>query len=259
MVSATATPAGHRPTADLTRMLPAGMPPAPRLGAGTPAKADAAAATPAARAPAAALLEGIPGARPGVTFARDQEIVADGTPATECWDILSGCVRLVSLTDDGRRQVTDLLFPGDILGLEALDTFDYSAEAITAATLRRVPRRAVEGRAAADAAFACTLRRMMAERMRATRARLVMLGRMSATQRIAHFLLEMQARIGTPGSADFELPMNRSDIADYLGLTIETVCRGLTDMRRRQLIAVSRTRITLRDASALPAALEHLH
>ncbi|GAN77229.1 transcriptional regulator cAMP-binding AadR/Crp/Fnr [Acidisphaera rubrifaciens HS-AP3] len=217
------------------------------------------AATPSARAAATTLLDGLPGARPGVTFARDQEIVADGTPAHACWEILSGCVRLVSLTDDGRRQVTDFLYPGDIIGLEALDTFDYSAEAVTRATLRRVPRGAIESRAATDAAFAGALRRMLAERMRAARARLVLLGRMSAAQRIAHFLLEMQARIGTPGSPTFDLPMNRSDIADYLGLTIETVCRGLTDMRRRHLIAVSRTHITLRDAAALPAALEQLH
>lgn len=234
-------------------------PPAPVPAVDRAAMPAAAVPPPSARRTATLLLEGLPGARPGVTFARDHEIVADGAAANDYWEILGGCVRLVSLTDDGRRQVTDFLFPGDIVGLEALDTFDYSAEAVTAATLRRVPRSAVEGRAACDAAFAATLRRMMAERMRTARARLVLLGRMSAAQRIAHFLLEMQARIGTPGSAAFDLPMNRSDIADYLGLTIETVCRGLTDMRRRRLIGVTRTHITLRDASALPAVWEHLH
>ena len=82
----------------------------------------------------------------------------------------------------------------------------------------------------------------------------MLLGRKTAAERIASFLLEMSERLISPGEAVIELPMSRADMADYLGLTIETVCRGLTELRRQGTIAVERTRVAIRDSRALALA-----
>jgi len=185
---------------------------------------------------------------------RDEEIVAQGDPAGYCYLVVSGCVRTVKLMEDGRRQIGEFLFPGDLFGWEALDEHDFAAEAVTPVTLRRYPRRNLEGRADHDRDFARRLREIAAGQLRAGRERMVLLGRKTASERIASFLLEMAGRMSANGRASIELPMGRADIADYLGLTIETVCRGLTQLRRHGTITVERANIVICDRSALGAA-----
>jgi CRP-like cAMP-binding protein len=185
---------------------------------------------------------------------RDEEIVAQGDPAGYCYLVVSGCVRTVKLMEDGRRQIGEFLFPGDLFGWEALDEHDFAAEAVTSVTLRRYPRRNLEARADRDRDFARRLRDIAAGQLRAGRERMVLLGRKTASERIASFLLEMAGRMNSNGRASIELPMGRSDIADYLGLTIETVCRGLTQLRRHGIIAIERANIVICDRSALGAA-----
>jgi CRP/FNR family nitrogen fixation transcriptional regulator len=204
-----------------------------------------------------------------VRFERDSEIIAQGAAVEYCYQIVSGCVRTVRLLEDGRRQVGEFLFPGDVVGWETVDEHEFAAEAVTAATLRRLPVRAVEDQADTDHAFAQMLRRYMAGQVRVARGRLVLLGRKTASERIASFLLEMHVRLQTlePSSQEdcqagmlLDLPMSRQDVADYLGLTTETVCRGLSELRRLGMIDTRRTRIAICDLRALGlAGSDRLH
>ena len=189
-----------------------------------------------------------------VSARRDEEIVAQGEGAENCYVVASGCVRTVRLMDDGRRQIGEFLFPGDLFGWEALEVHEFGAEAVAPATLRRYPRRSLEELADLDRNFARRLRELAARQLRAGRERVVLLGRKTASERIASFLLEMAERTNSDGQALIELPMARADIADYLGVTIETVSRQLTELRQRGLIAVERAKIEIRDRRGLGAA-----
>jgi CRP/FNR family nitrogen fixation transcriptional regulator len=185
---------------------------------------------------------------------RDEEIISQGEPAEYCYEVVSGCVRTVRLLEDGRRQVGEFLLAGDIFGWDTGDEYEFGAEAVTAVVLRRVRLSAIEDRASRDLDFAQRLRAFSTAQIRQTRGRLVLLGRKTASERVASFLLEMADRLHLTGAPVIELPMNRGDIADYLGLTIETVCRELTDLRHQGTIAVERARISVLDARALARA-----
>jgi CRP-like cAMP-binding protein len=185
---------------------------------------------------------------------RDEEIVAQDDPAVCCYLIVSGCVRMVQLLEDGRRQVGEFLFAGDLFGVDTMGTYDFSAEAVTPVTLRRYTRRDVEALADSDRDVARQLREITCGRLRAGRELVVMLGRKTASERIATFLMQMAARANPDRRAMVELPMSRSDMADYLGLTIETVCRRLTRLRQQQTISLNGTTVTIRDRQALAEA-----
>lgn len=185
---------------------------------------------------------------------RDEEIVAQADPAGYCYLVVSGCARTVKLMEDGRRQVGEFLLPGDLFGWEALEEHDFGLEAVSAAALLRYPRAALYALADRDRDFTRRLRELTAGQLRAGRERMVLLGRKTAAERIASFLLEMAERIRPEAGTMIELPMSRADMADYLGLTIETVCRGLTQLRTQRVIAVERSRIVILDRRALGAA-----
>jgi len=187
-------------------------------------------------------------------FDRGAEIVAQGETAKYCFQLVSGCVRTVRLLEDGRRHIGEFLLAGDVFGWEAADTHEFAAEAVTPVSLRRIPLSSVEERADKDRVFAQWLRRLVARQVRVTRARLVTLGRKTAAERIASFLLEMHERLQCPGKVVIQLPMSRADMADYLGLTIETVSRGITELRRNGMIAVERSCFAIRDPHALGLA-----
>ncbi len=196
-----------------------------------------------------------PLARHGVTVCadRNEEIFVEGETAKYCYCVIRGCVRTVKLLEDGRRQVGEFMLPGDLFAVESLDAYDFAAEAVTDVKLRRYPRAALEAAADRDRCLARRLRERSADRLRSARDRMVMLGRRTAAERIAGFLLEMADRRNMDASGLLDLPMNRTDMADHLGLTIETVCRGLTDLRRHGTIAIDRARIAIRDPRALGA------
>ena len=186
-----------------------------------------------------------------MTVHREKEIHGQGEDAECCYRILSGCVRTVKLMEDGRRQVGEFLVAGDLLGFDTLGTFDFAAEAVSDAVLRRYPRRMVDALGESNVALIRRLRHVMAASLRVAQTRLVMLGRKTATERIASFLLEMGERLPRTQPDVLDLPMGRTDIADHLGLTIETVCRVLAHLRREGTIAINRGSITLRDTRAL--------
>lgn len=188
-----------------------------------------------------------------VAIQRDHEIHGQGDTAEYCWRILSGCVRTVKLMEDGRRQVAEFLFAGDLLGLDDLGTHDFGAEAVTDVTLRRYPRRMVEALADSHAALARRLRSMALTNLRNAHERMVMLGRKTAVEKVASFVLEMERRATAPGRKVVEVPMSRTDVADHLGLTVETVCRILAHLKREGAVVLHRTGVEVLDRAALRA------
>ncbi len=182
-----------------------------------------------------------------VTVQREHEIHGQGASAEYCWRILSGCVRTVRLMEDGRRQVGEFLFAGDIFGLDDLAIHEFAAEAVTDVKLRRYPRRMVEALAESRPALARRLRALTLNNLHTAHERMMLLGRKSAMERLASFVLEMDRRSATPGRATLDLPMSRTDIADHLGLTVETVCRVLAHLKREGTLGISRSGVELHD------------
>jgi CRP-like cAMP-binding protein len=185
-----------------------------------------------------------------IQVGRDHEIHGEGEPADWCYKVVSGCVRTVKLLEDGRRQVGEFLLAGDMFGLDAIDSYDFAAEAVTDAVLRRYPRRMVEALAESHAALARRLREMAMANLRTANSRLVLLARGTASERIACFLLEMAQRVGSVAEL-LDLPMNRADMADHLGLTVETICRVLAQMKKDGIVGATRTGVEIRNRRAL--------
>jgi CRP-like cAMP-binding protein len=186
-----------------------------------------------------------------VSLPHDREIHVEGNKAEFCYRIIAGCVRMVKLMEDGRRQIGEFLMAGDLLGFDALDCYDFTAEAVTDVVLRRYPRRMVDALAGTNLMLARRLRDMVSVSLRLAHTRLVLLGRKTASERMASFLLEMAERLPHLRPNVFELPMGRTDIADHLGLTIETVCRLLGHLRRDGTIAIDRGNVSIRNMRAL--------
>jgi CRP/FNR family nitrogen fixation transcriptional regulator len=188
-------------------------------------------------------------------FARDREIYAEGDRGGWWFRVVSGTVRIAKLLADGRRQIVDFCFAGDSFGLEAAELRRFSAEAVSDAIVLRLPRAATERLIEENPAVARHLRNEMLKGLEAAQHRLYLLGRMTACERVAAFLLALSEHDDTRRRV--ALPMCRSDIADYLGLTVETVCRVLSDFKRRRLIAASDPhRLELLDRQALAAIAE---
>jgi CRP/FNR family nitrogen fixation transcriptional regulator len=195
-----------------------------------------------------------------VVVQREHEIHGQGAAAEYCWRILSGCVRMVKLMEDGRRQVADFLFAGDLLGLDDLGTYDFAAEAVTDVKLRRYPRRMVEALADSHAGLARRLRVLALGNLRNAHERMVTLGRKTAVEKIAAFVLEMDRRGMSPGRKVTEVPMSRTDVADHLGLTVETVCRILAQLKRDGTVLLHRAGVEVLDRVTLCAlACESRH
>jgi CRP/FNR family nitrogen fixation transcriptional regulator len=195
-----------------------------------------------------------------LAFRRDQEIYGQDDRADHWFRVISGSVRTVKLLADGRRQVAEFLLPGELFGFEALDTHDLAAEALEAALVMRYPRTAVETLAQHSPQLSNRLRQAAAARLRHAQARMLLLGCMTAPERISTFLLQMSDRAPVSAEGRFELAMSRRDIADFLGLTIETVSRTLTMLRRDGTIRIARRiRIEIRDRDALAAMTGALH
>jgi CRP-like cAMP-binding protein len=185
-------------------------------------------------------------------FTRDQEIYAEGAPGAAWFKVVSGTVRISRLMADGRRHVAEFRFAGDSFGFELGEQRGFSAEAVTDVTVLRLPVVATERLIEDIPALARHLREEMLKSLEAAQHRLLLLGRMTASERVATFLIGLAERDDTHRRV--ELPMSRCDIADHLGLTVETVCRVLSDFKRRRLIAAPDAhRIELLDRQALVA------
>lgn len=186
-----------------------------------------------------------------VSVRRDGEIYCQGDQAAFCYRVVSGCVRMVKLMEDGRRQVGEFLMAGDLIGFDIIGSYDFAAEAVSDVVLRRYPRQAVDALVERNFTLARWLREAASISLRMAYARLVLLGRKTASERIASFLLEMVERMPQQKPGTLDLPMSRTDMADHLGLTIETVCRVLAHLRRDGTLSIDRGCIVVRDQVSL--------
>jgi CRP-like cAMP-binding protein len=182
-------------------------------------------------------------------FGRNAEIYGENERADYLYKVISGSVRTYKVLNDGRRQIGAFYLPGDVFGLEVGDEHTFSAEAIIESKVLVIKRSVLVALAARDNGVARRLWAMTAGELQRAQGHIMLLIK-TAQERVAGFLLEMSARAPTGNEVD--LPMSRQDIADYLGLTIETVSRTLTQLENAATIAVpSSRRIVLRNRGAL--------
>jgi CRP/FNR family nitrogen fixation transcriptional regulator len=182
-------------------------------------------------------------------FARNSEIYGENEPADYLYKVLSGTVRSYKVLVDGRRQIGGFYLPGDMFGLEIGDEHTFSAEAITDCKIIVIKRSALLALATTDNEVARQMWQLTARELQRAQDHVLVLIK-SAQERVAGFLLEMADR-ASEGEA-VELPMSRQDIADYLGLTIETVSRTLTQLEKSATIELPTSRrIVLRNRPAL--------
>ena len=181
-----------------------------------------------------------------------ETVFAEGDEADSVYEVVHGMLRLYKLLPDGRRLITGFLSAGHLLGIAPEGICVYTAEALTEVTLCRYKRAAFERLIDEVPGFAKRLLAMTSHELRAAQDRMLLLGRKSATEKVASFLLLMADRHGNVGMNEVDVPMTRSDIADFLGLTIETVSRTLTKLRQDGLIALATSaRIALLDRGRL--------
>jgi CRP/FNR family transcriptional regulator, nitrogen fixation regulation protein len=184
-------------------------------------------------------------------FAKDEEIFAEGDRAAFFYKVVSGAVRTSKLLSDGRRQIDAFHLPGDIFGIESGEEHRFTAEAVQDCKVVAYRRCSLDALAVTDAAFSRQVVGAMLRSLERAQDHMLLLGRKSALEKIATFLLDLSGRLSEDGHLD--LPMSRIDIADHLGLTIETVSRTLTHLEREKVIEVPahRRSIVLRNTAAL--------
>jgi CRP/FNR family nitrogen fixation transcriptional regulator len=184
-----------------------------------------------------------------VRFRRDVEIQAEGEPGEYFYQVETGAVRTYKLLSDGRRQIIAFNLPGDVIELEAGRGYRLSAAAAATSLITVAKRSAIVAMAQRSPDLATEIWRRIASDLQFAQEQLLALGRKNADERVASFLLHMSDR--SASRPMIELPMGRRDIADYLGLTVETVARSLTQLASTAAIRRSRRQIRLCNRSAL--------
>jgi CRP/FNR family transcriptional regulator len=186
-------------------------------------------------------------------LAAKEHVFCEGDARTQVFRIEEGVVAVYKTLADGRRQIIDFAYPGDLIGLGVLGEHVLSAQATCPAKVRCLSAPALERMAEADAGLALKLYKSVCQELAAARSLLVSVGQRSAMERVAAFLVDLHRRTATSGSTTIVLSMRRSDIADLLGLTIETVSRTITKLREMGVIDIEQggTRVNLRDFSRL--------
>lgn len=185
-----------------------------------------------------------------VPYARNVEIFGEGEPAEYVYKVIEGAIRTYNILDDGRRQIGAFYLPGDVFGLETGTIHRYSAEAIVNSQVIVVKRSKLLDLANREARVARNLWTLTAQELQHSRDLISTLGKKSAVQRVVSFLLEMDERSAARDL--IRLPMSRQDIADYLGLTLETVSRTFTHLEHQDAIELAGARsVILRNRSTL--------
>ena len=184
------------------------------------------------------------------SYKKDEEIYGEGEPSEYVYQVIRGAVRTYKLLNDGRRQIGAFHLPGDVFGLDPGSSHRLTAEAIADTTVRLVKRRSLEAAAGSNVQVAHNLWTMTAGDLRHAEDHMLLLGRKTAIERVATFLLEMDRRLAKTGM--MALPMCRRDIGDYLGLTLETVSRALSQLNDQGILVFSSARqIVLRNRQRL--------
>ena len=198
-------------------------------------------------------------ARPNLnefSYKKGSEIFGEKEPADYVYQVMTGAVRSYKLLSDGRRQIGAFHLTGDIFGLEIGSDHRFTAEAIVDTSVRLMKRRSLELVAQSDVMVARNLLSMTTNNLRHAEDHMLLLGRKTSLERVAAFLIEMDKRSTAAGI--LALPMCRRDIADYLGLTLETVSRALSRLHalgvlgfvgnnQRQIVLLDREKLASLD------------
>jgi CRP/FNR family transcriptional regulator len=180
----------------------------------------------------------------------NEAIFWEGEPAGQIFHVLEGVLRVYRILAGGRRAIVGFIYPGEVLGISVQSRYLFTAEAVTDAEVRRFSRERFISLVNESPALRPQLFTLLCDEMSAAQGQMLLLGHKSAEERVASFLLAIRRKSAVGN--DVALPMGRLDIADYLGLTIETVSRTMTNLTRRGLIAAAgRHTLILRRPSAL--------
>lgn len=190
------------------------------------------------------------------TYKQGTEIYGEKEPAHYVYQVKKGAVRSYKLLSDGRRQIAAFHLVGDIFGIVNGESHRFTTEAVVETTVRLIKRRSLDLMADSDAVVTRTLLSMTANNLHHAEDHMLLLGRKNSLEKVAAFLIEMDRRL--TAASVMTLPMSRRDIADYLGLTLETVSRALSRMRRagvldfisksqREIVILNRRRLATFD------------
>lgn len=194
-------------------------------------------------------------------YQRHEVICCEGQ-AADCWYyVIAGAVLCSVVRADGRRQIVDLLLPGDFFGFTRGDEHLSTVEAAVAGTvIAGYPRRRIEMEADADPRLSREIRQIALDALSRMQGQLQILGRITVPEKVGSFILAMGERLTDSPDDSVALPFSRYDIADYLAVSVETVSRSLTDLKRRGLIKFTGTRVVrIVDRKALDGGERHRH
>lgn len=193
-------------------------------------------------------------AQPPEQLAANEALFWEGDRAEHIFEVTDGVLRLFKVLPDGRRAITGFLFPGDVLGLAYRDKYLCTAEAVAPTKVRRFRRSQFQAALGQSPELGRQLFAMMCDELSAAQDQVLLLGRKNAQERVASFLLAVARKLRAADSRvkSVILPMLRQDMADYLGLTIETVSRVMSRLRADGVIALpDPQRLVIRDYGAL--------
>lgn len=183
-----------------------------------------------------------------------EHVFTEGDARSHLYRVETGAICLYKVLPDGRRQVLGFAYPGDLVGLGPLGEHQLNAQATKPSRLRSLPWSTVQQVARHDPALGIKLYEMISHELAAAHDLLLTTGQRTATERVAAFLLAMSRRSERKGgdATTIDLPMTRSDIGDFLGLTIETVSRTFTKLRQLEIIDLAQsTQVSILDMRAL--------
>ncbi|MEM7428227.1 MAG: helix-turn-helix domain-containing protein [Pseudomonadota bacterium] len=194
-----------------------------------------------------------------LTLGTGEPLFCEGDEADFVYEVTAGVVCSYTLLPDGRRQVTGFAYAGDIVGLGHHETHQTNCDAIGEARVRSIPRSRLMKVANERPQFGMRLLECASSQLAGMQDHFMLLGRKCAQEKLASFLLALARRFGGTDAAEarFDLPMTRGDIADYLGLTIETVSRSFTKLKRAGIVDLPQSStVHVRDMMALEDAAE---
>ena len=196
-------------------------------------------------------------AGPLLNVARGTTIYQHEQPAHFCYKVIEGAVRLSRVLPDGRRQILEICLPQDTFGLETSDCYSATAEAIGDVVLLRCPRECIAELQDERPHTREKMLSMLSRGMCAAQDHVAMLGHQSAKERVACYLLRLADGHQEQQAYSVRLPIGRQDMADYLGMTIETTCRALSDLKAKRIISTpDRHRIVIQNFAALESVAE---
>ena len=179
-------------------------------------------------------------ARPIEKVSAGRAVFWEGDPARDVFEVRAGLLRLYRILPDGRRAIVGFIFPGEILGVSFQDKYLFTAEAVDAVSVRRMSRSAFHAAVERSADLRPELLSYLRDEMCAAQDQMLLVMRGSADERVAAFLLHIARQtVGEPRrGTEFCLAMYRSDIADYLGMSLETVSRSLSKLKAQGVITL---------------------